>query len=77
MRSNSLDDVVISELLQLHAAELRLTSMYNTLRSTPEPNRETGRFLALLADLDHRACKVEALLEEIPTALASPQRLVA
>lgn len=77
MPSNSADDAMITELLQLQAAELRLTGMYNMLRSNPGQKRETERFLAQLADLNDRASKIEALLEQLPSAIPTSQLLVA
>ena len=76
MKSN-VEDVLMQELLNLQVAELRLTGMYNALRSTPAERRNTDEFLAHLADLDHRASEVEVLLEQMPTAIPLSRRLVA
>jgi hypothetical protein len=75
--TSNVEDVLMQELLNLQVAELRLTGMYNSLRSTPADRRDTGEFLAHLAELDHRASEVERLLEQMPTAIPLSQRLVA
>lgn len=77
MRSTAVEDVVMIELLELQVAELRLTGMYNVLRSTPPQDRKTGEFLALLAEVDHRATKIEDLLAQMPNAILTTQKLVA
>lgn len=73
---HNLEDVLMQELLKLQMAELRVTGMYNALRSKPAARRNTSEFLAHLADLDERASQVERLLKETH-ATPAPRQLVA
>jgi len=77
VEENMVQESIMEELVRLQVDELRLTGMYNILRSTPAHRRNTTEFLALLADLDARATALEELLDEMPNALPAPRLLVA
>jgi hypothetical protein len=73
---SALEYLILAQLTRLHKDQSLLESLYTQLPADSSRPRLEERFLALWADVDERAARLDRMLEEMGPALTGRSRHV-